>query len=97
MDRKTLLLLVISVLILLVMLWFVGIDKVIDALKVANLGIIALAIATQVFTYFLYTLRWEILNKLADMDLGIKNCFRWFWSVLPLTISLRQDVVVENQ
>lgn len=73
MDRKTLLLLVISVLILLVMLWFVGIDKVIDALKVANLGIIALAIATQVFTYFLYTLRWEILNKLADMDLGIKK------------------------
>lgn len=73
MDRKTVLLLGVSILILIIMLWFVGIDKVIDALKVANLSIIALAIATQVFTYFLYTLRWEILNKLADMDIGIKK------------------------
>ncbi len=73
MDRKTILLLGISVLILAVMLWFVGIDQVIDALKVANLWIIALAILTQVFTYFLYTLRWQILNKLADMDVGIKR------------------------
>ena len=73
MDRKTILLLGISILILVIMLWFVGIDKVLDALKIANLGIIALAVATQVFTYFLYTLRWEILNKLADMDIGIKK------------------------
>ena len=71
MDRKTILLLGVSILILLVMLWFVGIDQVIDALKVANLGIIALAIVTQIFTYFLYTLRWQILNKLADMNEGI--------------------------
>ena len=71
MDRKTILLLAISVVILLIMLWFVGIDQVIDALKIANLGIIALAVATQIFTYFLYTLRWQILAKLADMDAGI--------------------------
>ena len=71
MDRKTILLLGVSVLILLVMLWFVGIDQVLDALKIANIGIIALAVLTQVFTYFLYTLRWGILNKLADMDVGI--------------------------
>lgn len=73
MDKRTVLLLGISVLILLAMLYFVGIDQVIDALKVANIGIIALAILTQVFTYFLYTLRWQILNKLADMDVGIKK------------------------
>ena len=73
MDRKTLLLLGVSVLILLIMLGFVGIDKVVGALAIANVGIIVLAIATQVFTYFLYTLRWEILNKLADMDVGIKK------------------------
>lgn len=71
MDRKTLLLLGVSVFILLIMLWFVGIDKVVDALKLANLGIIALAIIMQVFTYFLYTLRWQILNKLADIDVSI--------------------------
>ena len=73
MDRKTILLLGVSVLILLVMLWFVGIDQVIDALKMANLGFIALAIATQIFTYVLYTLRWQILNRLADMDVSIKD------------------------
>lgn len=73
MDRKTILLLGISVIILVIMLWFVGIDKVIDALKIANLWFIVLAILTQIFTYFLYTLRWEILNKLADMDVGIKK------------------------
>ena len=73
MDRKTVLLLGISILILAVMLWFVGINQVINALKVANIGIIALAILTQVFTYFLYTLRWQILNKLADMDVSIKK------------------------
>ena len=71
MDRKTILLLGISVVILLIMLWFVGIDQVIGALKMANIWIIALAILTQVFTYFLYTLRWQILNKLANMDVGI--------------------------
>ncbi|AMD18485.1 membrane protein [Methanobrevibacter sp. YE315] len=73
MDKKTILLMVISVLILLIMLWFVGIDKVISALKVANLSLIGLAIVTQVFTYFLYTLRWQILNKIADMDVSIKK------------------------
>ena len=71
MDKKTLFFFMISIVILLVMLYFVGIEQVIDALKMANMWIIALAIVTQVFTYFLYTLRWQILNKLADMDAGI--------------------------
>ena len=73
MDRKTILLLGISVIILLVMLWFIGIDQVITSLKLANLYIIALAIVVQVVTYFLYTLRWQILNKSADMDVSIKE------------------------
>ncbi len=73
MDRKTILLLGFSILILAIMLWFVGIDQVIGALKIANIWIIALAVVTQIFTYFLYTLRWQILNKLADMDISIKK------------------------
>lgn len=73
MDRKTLFFLGISILILALMLWFVGIDKVIGALKVANLGIIGLAIAVQIFTYFLYTLRWQILNKITDRDVSIRK------------------------
>ena len=73
MDKRTFLLLGVSVLILLAMLYFVGIDQVIDALKVANLAIIALAIVTQIFTYFLYTWRWQVLTNLADMDVSIKK------------------------
>ena len=73
MDKKTLFFLGISILILAVMLYFVGINQVINALKVANSGIIVLAILTQVFTYFLYTLRWKILNNIADIDVSIRK------------------------
>ena len=73
MDRKTILLMGFSILILLIMLYFVGINQVIDALKIANLGIIGLAILAQIFTYFLYTWRWQILNKIAGIDVSIKE------------------------
>ena len=73
MDKKTILLLVVSVLILLGMLYLVGIDQVISALKLANLNLIALAIVVQIFTYFLYTFRWQILNKIVGMDTSIKT------------------------
>jgi hypothetical protein len=73
MDKKTVFFLGVSVAILAVMLYFVGIDKVIDALKIAKLEFIAIAIAMQVFTFYLYTLRWKILNGIADIDVGIKK------------------------
>lgn len=73
MDRKTILLLGLSIVILVVMLWFVGIDQVVEALKDANIYIILLAIAVQVFTYFLYTLRWNIVNNLANINVSIKK------------------------
>ena len=73
MDRKTILLLGISVVILLIMLWFVGIDQVVDALKMANVSIVVLAILTQIFTYVMYTLRWQILNRQANMDVSIRE------------------------
>lgn len=73
MDKKSIFFLGISVLILVVMLWFVGIDQVIEALKIAKLEFIALAVGMQVFTYFLYSFRWKILNNLVDIDVGIKK------------------------
>lgn len=73
MDKKTVFFLGVSVAILAVMLYFVGIDKVIDALKIAKSEFIAIAIAMQVFTFYLYTLRWKILNGIADIDVGIKK------------------------
>ena len=51
MDKKSIIFLAISLLILAVMLWFVGIDEVIGALKFADLTLIAVAIIVQVFTY----------------------------------------------
>ena len=73
MDKKTVFFLGVSLVILAVMLYFVGIDQVIEALKIAKLEFIALAIAMQVFTYYLYTLRWKILNNVAGIDAGVKN------------------------
>lgn len=55
------------------MLYFIGIDEVIEALKLSNLWLVLLAIAIQIFTYFLYTWRWNIINKTANMNLGIKK------------------------
>ena len=71
MDKKTIALLGLSVLILLGMLYFVGIEQVIAALKMADLNLIALAIGVQIATYFLYTIRWQVLNKVAGIDEGI--------------------------
>ena len=75
MDKKTVILLGFSLLILAIMLYFIGIDKVINALKVANLNYILLAIGVQFITILLYTLRWKILNKVANMDVGFKELF----------------------
>lgn len=73
MDKKTVILFGFGILIFLVMLYFIGIDNVIDALKYARFEFILLAVLVQIFTYFLYTLRWKILNNLADIHVGVKK------------------------
>lgn len=73
MDKKTIFFLGVSIAILAVMIYFVGIDQVIDALKMAKLEYIGIAIAMQIFTYYLYTLRWKILNNIAGLETSIKN------------------------
>ena len=73
MDKKTIILLGFSILIFAVMLYFVGIDNVINALKIANLNYVVLAILVQVATYVLYSLRWQLLNKLVNMDVSLKE------------------------
>lgn len=75
MDKKSAFFIILSIVILIVMLYFIGIDNVIEALKKANLALIALAIGIQIFTYFLYTLRWKILNNLADIHVSFKQLF----------------------
>ena len=56
-----------------VMLWFIGIDKVLDAIKLANPIYILLAILLQVITYFLYTFRWEFILKSDDKKFPLKQ------------------------
>ena len=73
MKYKSYIFLGIGLLIMVVMLWFIGIDQVLNALKIANIYHVILAILLQFFTYFLYTFRWEIINKVADKDLGFKK------------------------
>lgn len=73
MDKKTVILFGFGILIFLIMLYFIGIDNVIDALKHARFEFILLAVLVQIFTYFLYTLRWKILNNLADIHVGVKK------------------------
>lgn len=75
MDKKSIVFFGISILILIVMLYFVGIENVIDALKVADLKYIILAVIVQFFTVFLYALRWKILNGIAGMDVKTMKLF----------------------
>ena len=73
MNKKVIIFLIVGLAIMGVMLYFIGIDEVIDALKVSNLWFVLAAILLQFFTYFLYTWRWNIINKTANLDLGIKK------------------------
>ena len=75
MDKKSLFFIILSIVIFSVMLYIVGLDKIINTLKMADLVLIALAVAIQVFTYFLYTLRWKIINDASDIDVGFKSLF----------------------
>ena len=55
------------------MLYFIGIDEVIKDLMLSNLWFVLLAVVLQFFAYFLYTLRWHIINKTADINMGIRK------------------------
>ncbi|KZX16741.1 hypothetical protein MBCUT_06050 [Methanobrevibacter cuticularis] len=73
MKHKSFILLLIGLAIMAVMLYFVGIEKIFDALKYANFWYILLAIAIQIITYYLFALRWQLINKIADINIGIKS------------------------
>ena len=72
-NKKVIVFLLFGLAIMIAMLYFIGIDEVIRALELSNLWFVLLAIVLQIFTYFLYTWRWSIINKTADMNLGIRK------------------------
>ena len=73
MDKKSIIFLVIGLLIFAIMLYFIGVDNVISAFKLAKYEYVLLAIIIQVFTYFLYTFRWKLINNLANINVNIKK------------------------
>ena len=73
MDKKSAIFIIVSFLILIVMFHFIGIENIIDALKTANLALIALAIGIQIFTYFLYTLRWKLVNDAVNIKVSFRR------------------------
>ena len=72
-NKKVFVFLFFGLAIMIAMIYFIGIDEVIRALELSNLWFVLLAIVLQIFTYFLYTWRWSIINKTADMNLGIRK------------------------
>ncbi|ADC47873.1 hypothetical protein mru_2023 [Methanobrevibacter ruminantium M1] len=78
-NKKLIIFLIFGLAIMAAMLYFIGIDQVVDALKYSNLWFVLLAVLLQIFTYFLYTWRWQIINKSAGMTLGI-------WKLLPMVL-----------
>lgn len=73
MKHKTVIFLAIGLAIMGVMLYFIGIDQVIDALKLANFWFILLAILIQFFIFYLYAFRWNIVNKTANINTTVKE------------------------
>lgn len=77
MKHKTLLLLIFGLAIMVVMLYVIGIDEVIGALSAANLWFVLAAILLEVVVYFLFCLRWYIINGLVDIKTS-------FWKLFPM-------------
>ena len=79
MNKKSVFFIVLSMVILLLMLYVVGVDRIISTLKLANLNLIIFAILIQIFTYFLYTMRWKIINDVSNINVG-------FLKLLPIVM-----------
>lgn len=77
MKYKPFLLLAIGLAIMAVFIYFIGVDQIWNSLKVANLIFIGLAIVVQAIVYFLFNLRWKIINNTLDINMG-------FFKLLPM-------------
>lgn len=57
------------------MLYFIGIESVINAVKMANLNLLLFGVLIEIFVFYLYTLRWKIINDIADINTTIFKLF----------------------
>ena len=72
-NKKIIVFFIVGLAIMGVMLYYIGIEEVLEALKESNLWFVLLAVLLQFFTYFLYAWRWHIINNAANMSLGVKR------------------------
>ncbi len=75
MKHKSLIFLIFGLIIMAVMLYFIGIDKVIYAFKYANVYYVLLAVLIEFGVYGLFTLRWQIINKSVGINASFKKIF----------------------
>lgn len=79
MDKKSIFFILLSIVILVVMLYLVGIDKILSAWAISDKYLIVFGIVIELFTIFLYNLRWNVLNKMASINISFKK-------LLPMTL-----------
>lgn len=79
MNYKRILLILSGLLIMVLILWYIGIDTIINAIKEANPYLILLALGLQIISFLLLTGRWHLVNRATGVDVN-------FFSLLPMTI-----------
>ncbi|MDI6644727.1 MAG: UPF0104 family protein [Methanobacteriaceae archaeon] len=75
MRNKALLLMAVGIGILIAMIMFIGPDKIENAIRMANIWYIILAIIIQIFTYALWTLRWSITTNAVGISIRKRHLF----------------------
>ncbi|MDR2874292.1 MAG: UPF0104 family protein [Methanobrevibacter sp.] len=78
MKYKTVLFFLFGLLIFGIMIYFEGIDNLIYQLKTSDVKFIVLASLVQVGSFILLTLRWQVINKMTDINIS-------FFKILPIT------------
>lgn len=73
MKYKTLIFFAIGIVIMAIMLWFIGIDQVMAALKLANPLYILIAVLIQMIIYVLFTVRWQFITNLNNNNFSFKK------------------------
>lgn len=68
MRNKALILMAAGIGILIAMIMFIGPGKIENAIRMANIWYIILAIIIQIITYALWTLRWFITTKAVGIS-----------------------------
>ena len=96
MDKRSAIFIALSFIILVLMFYFVGIDKIIDALRNADLALIAVAILVQLVTFILYTIRWKLINSSAGINVSFKSLLPITMVGLAVSNITPQAVVVES-